>query len=193
MQRLKISMKGLDAAANFVPYTFGGLNWQRFLYDYTLDADNTPYTQEILVGTTTSVTQVNIGNKKFIYPLPIKHVTVIDGVMRGFVKIKFKTDNASYKAYLEKIAIAVKAVDSDGTERTIETHSISVSLDTISTTGETKSIPFFFDIENQELQYNERIVIQITLYGKVASGGTGTYYLNCEINKEDLLVIVPIV
>lgn len=193
MQRFRISVKGLDASANFVPYTFGGSNWQYFLYDYTLDADNTPYTQEILVGTTTSVTQVNIGNKKFIYPLPIKHVTVIDGVIRGFVKVKFKTDNASYKAYLEKIAITVIAIDTDGSERTIKRHAISVSLDTISITGDTKSIPFFFDIANEELQYNERIIIQITLYGKVASGGTGTYYLNCEINKEDLLVIIPIV
>ena len=192
MQRLKINMKGIYSS-DFIAYTFGGINWYYFLYDYSLDASYTPYTQAILVGTTTSVTQVNIGSKEFIYPLPIKHTTIIDGVVRGFVKIKFKTNNASYKAYLEKIAIAVKAIDGDGTKRTIGTHTISTALETVSTSGDIKSIPFFFDISNEELDYDERIIAEITLYGKVDSGGTGTYYLNCEINKEDLLVIMPIV
>ena len=192
MQRLKINMKGIYSS-DFIAYAFGGINWNHFLYDYSLDATNTPYTQEISVGTTTSTTQTNIGNKEFIYPLPIKHTTIIDGVVRGFVKIKFKTSNASYKAYLEKIAVIIKAIDSGGTKRTIETHAISTTLETVSTSGDTKSIPFFFDISNEELDYNERIIVEITLYGKVDSGGTGTYYLNCEVNEEDLLVIMPIV
>ena len=192
MQRLRISMKGLYSS-DFIAYIFGGINWNYFLYDYSLDATNTPYTQEIEVGTTTSTTQANIGSKEFIYPLPIKHTTIIDGVVRGFMKIKFKTNNASKKAYLERIAIAIKAIDDEGNKRTIETHAISTTLETVSTSGEIKSIPFFFDISNEELDYNERIIIEITLYGKVDSGGTGTYYLNCEINEEDLLVIMPIV
>lgn len=192
MQRLRISMKGLYSS-DFIAYTFGGINWNHFLYDYSLDATNTPYTQVILIGTTTSTMQANIGSKKFVYPLPIKHTTIIDGVVRGFVKIKFKTNNASYKAYLEKIGVAIKAIDTEGTERTIEIHAISTTLETISTSGDTKSIPFFFDMPNEELDYNERIIVEITLYGKVDTGGIGTYYLNCEINEEDLLVIVPIV
>lgn len=192
MQRLKINMRGLYSGS-FLAYVFGGINWNYFLYDYSLDADNTPYTQEIEIGTTTSVTQANIGSKEFIYPLPIKHTTIIDGVVRGFIKIKFKTNNATYKAYLERIAITVKAIDNEGNKRTIERHAISTTLETVSTSGDTKSIPFFFDISNEELDYNERIIIEITLYGKVDTGGTGTYYLNCEINKEDLLVIMPIV
>lgn len=195
MQRLKISMKGLYSS-EFIAYIFGGSNWNYFLYDYTLDADNTPYTQDITVGTTQSTTMANIGSKEFIYPLPIKHTTIIDGVVRGFVKIKYKTSDgaANHNAYLEKILINIKALDSDGNEREIEKYSVSTSLQTNSTTGEIESIPFFFDISDEKIEYDERILVGITLYGKMDNAAdTGTYYLVCEINKEDLLVIMPIV
>lgn len=195
MQRLKINMKGLYSG-DFIAYNFGGSDWNYFLYDYTLDATYTPYTQDITVGTTQSVTTANIGSKEFIYPLPIKHVTIIDGVMRGFVKVKYKTSDgaANHNAYLEKILIMVKAINSDGNKREIEKHNVSTSLQTNSTTGEIESIPFFFDIVDEKLEYNERILIEIGIYGKMDNAAdTGTFYLSCEINKEDLLAIVPIV
>jgi len=195
MQRLRISMKGLYSG-DFVAYNFGGSDWNYFLYDYTLDGDNTPYTQEITVGTTSSTTTANIGNKTFIYPLPIKHLTVIDGVVRGFVKITYKTDNAAanHNAYLEKILITLKAIDNNGTQREIKKHNISTSLQTASIAGEVESIPFFFDVIDEKVEYNERILVDVTIYGKMDDAGdTGTYYLTCEINEEDLLVIIPIV
>ena len=195
MQRLKINMKALYSG-DFVAYSFGGADWNYFLYDYTLDATYTPYTQDIMIGTTQSATTANIGSKEFIYPLPIKHKTIIDGVIRGFVKIKYKTSDgaANHNVYIEKILITIKAIDSDGTKREIEKHNISTSLQTNSTTGEIESVPFFFDVSDEELEYNERILVEISLYGKMDNvADTGTFYLSCEINKEDLLVIMPIV
>lgn len=198
MQRMRIKCKALFSD-KFVTYIFGGTNWQYFLYDYTLDATNTPYTQDIEVNAAvTSTTTIKIGSKEFIYPLPIKHTTLIDGVLRGFVKVKFEC--AAGTAYLEKIMAILKAIDSDGNKREIEKYGIATDLN--ATASVTKSIPFFFDISSEkkdtegniisELKYDERILLEIALYGKV-SAGTGKYYLSCEINKDDIYVDIPVV
>lgn len=203
MQRMRIKCKALFSD-KFVTYNFGGINWQHFLYDFTLDGAYTPYTQDIQVGTITSTTTVKIGDLDFIYPLPIKHTTLLDGVLRGFVKIKYKTSNATYKAYLQKVMVILKAFNENGKEREIEKYGIATTLDTISTTGEIASIPFFFDISSEkkdaggniisELKCNERIRLEIALYGKMENAAaTGTYYLSCEINKDDLYVDIPVV
>ena len=198
MQRLRIKCKALFSD-KFVTYIFGGVNWQYVLYDYPLDAAYTPYTQDIEINVAvTSTTTVKVGSREFIYPLPIKHTTIIDGVLRGFVKVKFEC--AAGTAYLEKIMAILKAIDSDGNKREIEKYGIATDLN--ATASVTKSIPFFFDISSEkkdedgnvisELKYDERILFEIALYGKV-SAGTGTYYLSCEINKDDLMVDIPVV
>jgi len=195
---MRIKCKALFSD-KFVTYIFGGLNWNHFLYDYTLDAASTPYTQDIEINVAvSSTTTVKIGSREFIYPLPIKHTTIIDGVLRGFVKVKFEC--ATGTAYLEKIMAILKAIDSDGNKREIEKYGIATDLN--ATTSVTKSIPFFFDISSEkkdvdgniisELKYDERIILEIALYGKV-SAGTGAYYLSCEINKDDLMVDIPVV
>ena len=195
---MRIKCKALFSD-KFVTYVFGGVNWQYFLYDYSLDAANTPYTQDIEVNAAvTSTTTVKIGSKEFIYPLPIKHTTIIDGVLRGFAKVKFEC--AAGTAYLEKIMAILKAIDSDGNKREIEKYGIATDLN--ATAQVTKSIPFFFDISSakkddegniiSELKYDERILFELALYGKV-SAGTGTYYLSCEINKDDIYVDIPVV
>jgi len=198
MQRMRIKCKALFSD-KFVTYIFGGLNWNHFLYDYTLDANFTPYTQDIEINVAvSSTTTVKIGSCEFIYPLPIKHTTIIDGVLRGFVKVKFEC--ASGTAYLEKIMATLKAIDNDGNKRAIEKYGIATDLN--ATASVTKSIPFFFDISSEkkdaegnvisELKYNERILLEIALYGKV-SAGTGKYYLSCEIDKDDIYIDIPVV
>ena len=198
MQRLRIKGRALYSD-KFVAYIFGGINWDHILLDFNLDADNTPYTQDIEINVAvSSTTTIKIGSCEFIYPLPIKHTTIVDGVLRGFVKVKFEC--ASGTAYLEKIMAMLKAIDSEGNKREIEKYGIATDLN--ATTSVTKSIPFFFDISSEkkdadgnvisELKYNERILLEIALYGKV-SAGTGKYYLSCEINKDDIYVDIPIV
>ena len=195
---MRIKCKALFSD-KFVTYIFGGVNWQYVLYDYPLDAAYTPYTQDIEINVAvTSTTTVKVGSREFIYPLPIKHTTIIDGVLRGFVKVKFEC--AAGTAYLEKIMTILKAIDSDGNRREIEKYCIATDVN--ATAQVTRSIPFFFDISSakkddegniiSELKYDERILFELALYGKV-SAGTGTYYLSCEINKDDIYVDIPVV
>ena len=198
MQRLRIKCRALYTD-KIVTYVFGGINWNHILYDYNLDPASTPYTQDILLNDAVmSTTTIKVGSCEFLYALPIKHITLLDGVLRGFVKAKFEC--AAGTAYLEKIMAILKAIDSDGNKREIEKYGIATDLN--ATASVTKSIPFFFDISSEkkdedgnvisELKHDERILLEIALYGKV-SAGTGKYYLSCEINKDDLMVDIPVV
>lgn len=198
MQRLRIKCRALYTD-KIVVYKFGGINWNHILFDFNLDAASTPYTQDILLNdAVTQTTTVKIGSSEFIYALPIKHTTLLDGVLRGFVKVKFEC--AGGTADLEKIMAILKSIDSDGNRREIEKYGVATNL--TATASATKSIPFFFDISSEKkdaagnviskLKFDERIVFEIALYGRVSTG-TGKYYLSCEINKDDLMVDIPVV
>lgn len=197
--RLRIAGRGLYTP-DFVPYVFGGQNWRHLLYDFNLDATNTPYTADEEVGTTTSTERELIGSISYLYPFLQKHTQLIDGTVRGNVKIKYKISNGSYTAYIERMAISLQAINTDGVLRTIQTYSVEIDLSTQSTSDVPVSIPLFFDINSDnakssnKIESNERMVIKIAIYGKVDNVyGTGTFKLSATINQDDVYINIPIV
>lgn len=193
--RLRLKLRGIHLP--YHGYVWGGFTWHRQLFDtsYELDSDCTKYT-EVSTGNTASTTPVKIdaASDEFICPLFKKPIQILDGTIMGRIKLLLRA-NTDGTATLTEIKIKIKKMDSEGNVTILAEYTTGTIADNeTSLTLQCRSYPFFFQINNQKIAINERILWTVDIYGKYTPGtGSATFGRSAAINTDDYFIDIPMV
>lgn len=134
---------------------------------------------------------------KYIYPLFMKPIMVLDGTIFGQLRYGLKRQSGSGTLSLSKIEITLKKIDNNGNETNLaNTHTLSsIGWETDSISAIYKSFLFFFHVENQELKMlTNRIMFEVKPYGTVSGGDTVAHFFrSSNINTNEQSMIIPVV
>ena len=195
--RQRLPLQGIYAA-NQVAYHFSDQDWQYILYDRDLN-EHLYLSNEIPVGTTSNLQITEIGFKRFIYPFPLEGLAKFEGEVNGNVRVKLWSTAVDKFAYLDRIHLSLKVIDSESNERFLVDYGFSANCQADASNSEplpedllAPAFIFFFSIDAHKTD-KERLLLDVTLYGHVDDvAETGHFELYCECGKKDLYLDLPV-
>jgi len=135
-------------------YAWGGTNYGG-TYDNGILVKDFP--NENLVSTDyTETTEM-----RFIYPRPITPKAFLDGTAEGHISIYNASTTTIYSVTSFTVSI-MKSEDVPGDEEILGSYFCSLTTDNSVPTEDYLTLPFFIDIEEKELNANEKIIFYIT-------------------------------
>lgn len=189
-------------------FTFAGTDYYKILFDsgFSLDATYTTNEIEIWVGGNFAETSESlITTERFIFPLIYKPLAIIDGTVRGSSKIGFESYGGVCEVWLTKIIFSLIKIDSDANETVLGTvtqefpdESVLELPSTIgndTTTIVWHAFPYFFDVKNQKIDYNGRLILEIKPYGIITNLGAdhGRFYFAAAVDADNQYIDIPMV
>lgn len=190
-------------------YNFADASYNMILFDtgFSLDAAYTTDEEEIFIGGNfTETSETLILTLRYIYPLILKPIAVIDGTVKGSTKIGLRMyggDDDGY-VFLTKIIVSLLKIDQNANETVLGTVTqdfkpgFGAWISTIGTDSSTTvwhAFPFFFDVKNEKIDYNDRLILEIKPYG--ITGGLTTdharFYIAAAVEADNQYIDVPIV
>jgi len=145
-----------------------------------------------------------ITTERFIYPLILKPIAVIDGTVRGSTKIglRMTLGNDDGSVWLTKLIVSLIKIDQNANETVLgtvtqdfKTVAAPSTIGTDSSENVWHAFPYFFDVKNEKLDYNDRLILEIKPYGLVLDLTTDNvrFYFAAEVDEDNQYVDVPIV
>lgn len=203
----EVNVDGGQLTFNRPIFTFAEADYYKILFDagFSLDATHTTdQTENWVGGEFEEITESLITTERFIYPLVIKPIAVIDGTVKGSTKIGLKSFGAACEAWLTKMIVSLIKIDSDANETVLGTVTQDFKPgfgDWPSKIGnETVTIiwvafPYFFDVRNKKIDYDDRLVLEIKPYGIITNLGAdhGRYYFDAAVDEDNQYIDIPIV
>lgn len=187
-------------------YYFADASYNTILFDtgFSLDAMHTTDDEEVWIGGNfTATSETLIATLRYIYPLILKPIAVIDGTVKGSTKIGLRMFTAGDDGYvwLTKLTVSLLKIDQNANETVLGTvtQDFEVVPDWyIGASGSTivwHAFPFFFDVKNEKIDYNDRLILEIKPYGKTVDITTdhARFYVAAAVEADNQYVDVPIV
>ena len=164
---------------------------------FSLQSGKTITEQELIHTVTSSEGSTLWETAKYIYPLITKPITVLDGTIFGQSEYRLYNTGAGKWLKLEKLEVMLKAIDSNANERQlIDLYTAdNINWQTAGGGDETGNVNFFMHINNQKITVNERLLLEMSVYGSgYAEGIHPSYvYRNAYANTDDQNINIPIV
>lgn len=187
-------------------FNFANVDYYKILFDtgFSLDAAYTTDDEEIWVGGEfTAATETLITTERFIYPLILKPIAVIDGTVKGSTKIGLKkfTDTDDGYVILSKLIVSLIKIDQDANETVLGTVTQTFFIDPVwtintdSTTIVWHAFPYFFDVKNEKINFNDRLILEIKPYGFTINltEDHARFYMAAAVEADNQYIDVPIV
>jgi len=130
----------------------------------------------------------------FIFPFRYGYDMLLDGVARGsiqLVSVSPATVDASIQMYAD---INLLARDESSVDRTLGTTTTKTINEISVCCGKYDyyDIPFFIDLDNVVINYNERFILQVITYCRSNNYGS-KFYLDNTLNTNNVFIELPVV
>lgn len=194
--RLRLALRGYSF--KYTIYEWASQNWTQVFLDnrYTLQSEAQIYDSDTVVHKSpgSSGTDELVHTDKFLYPLILKPIMVLDGTIFGNLRYLIYITTGTGSFTFTKIEIKLKSVDSSNNETDL-TDVFTINCNWAATTTQTtKDYPFFLSIHNKKVATNERLILETKLYATWNLTDIGAYIDRwCDKNTDHHSIEIPIV
>ncbi len=176
-----------------IDYTY---TWASVGYTKLLVRDDLPTLAQVTVATALTVGDGSYATTTLYWILTRKYAytTVLDGIARGSLQIRVidghNTDTWMY-AYA---VVSLVTIDSAAAETTLGTVTTGTWSKHGSSYDVTFDLPFWIDLQNKSIAYNQRLLLKVAYYIKNVNGAIlKTVTAETALNFDDTFVEIPIV